>query len=81
MKLADSKLTGHDYINIGHLNLCLGERQLALENYRKSITEGGINTIEFTRIMEDDKDIIERNGVDPEDLPIIIDHILFEYDV
>lgn len=79
-KLSGSKLSGHDYINIGHLYLCLGERQEALENYRKSLSEGGISRNDFINILEDDREVIENNRVDPDDLPIIIDHILFEMD-
>lgn len=79
-KLAGSKLSGHDYINIGHMHLCLGERQEALENYRKSLSEGGISRNDFINIFEDDREVIEKYDVDPDDLPIIIDHILFEVD-
>ncbi len=77
-KLSESKLSGHDYINMGHLDLCLGDRQSALENYRKSLTEGGIDKNDFIEIIEDDRALIEKNNVDPDDLPIIIDYIFFE---
>lgn len=77
-KLSESKLSGHDYINMGHLYLCLGNRQAAIENYKKSLTEGEIDKDDFINIIEDDRGIIEKNGVDPNDLPIIIDYIFFE---
>lgn len=79
-KLENSKLTGHDYINIGHLHLCLGERDKSLEYYRKSLSEGKIDKEAFIEIIESDRKFIIKNKVDPDDLPIIIDHILFELD-
>ena len=77
-RLSGSRLSGHDLINTGHLYLCLGEREQALEYYRKSMTEGKISSEEFIEILEDDTPILSGNGVDSDDLPIIIDHLLFE---
>lgn len=79
-RLENSKLTGHDYINIGHLYLCIGERNRAIEYYRKSLSEGKIAKDDFISMIEGDSEYIIKNKVDPDDLPIIIDHILFELD-
>ena len=76
-RLENSKLTGHDYINIGHLYLCMGERDQALEYYQKSLSEGKIEKTDFIELIEGDKEYLINNKVDPDDLPIIIDHILF----
>lgn len=79
-RLESSKLTGHDYINIGHLYLCRGERDKALEYYRKSLSEGKIDSNDFIDMIEGDREHLIKNKLDPDDLPIIIDHILFELD-
>jgi tetratricopeptide (TPR) repeat protein len=79
-RLENTKLTGHDYINIGHLYLCMGERDQALEYYRKSLSEGKIEKTDFAELIEGDKEYLINNKVDPDDLPIIIDHILFMLD-
>ena len=71
-------MTGHDYINAGHLALCMGDRIRALEYYRKSIIEGKINKNDFTDIFNDDADILTANNIDPDDLPIITDYLFFD---
>lgn len=79
-RLENAKLTGHDYINIGHLYLCMGERDKALEYYRKSLSEGKIESNQFIEMLEGDSEYLVKNNVNQDDLPIIIDHILFELD-
>ncbi len=79
-KLSSVKLTGHDQINFGHLHLCMGERQSALDCYKKSIIEGNIEREDFIDIFEDDRAIITEHGIDPDDLSIIIDYIFYELD-
>lgn len=79
-RLESAKLTGHDYINIGHLYLCMSERDKALEYYRKSLSEGKIESNQFIEMLEGDSEYLIKNNVDQDDLPIIIDHMLFELD-
>ncbi|MBS0011639.1 MAG: tetratricopeptide repeat protein [Bacteroidales bacterium] len=77
-KISKGEMTGHDYINAGHLALCMGDRMRALEYYRKSIIEGKINENDFTGIFNDDAGILIANNIDPDDLPIITDYLFFD---
>ncbi len=76
-KITRDKMTGHDYINAGHLALCMGDRVTALENYKKSITEGKMDKTAFLELFNDDRDILIANNIDPDDLPIITDYLFF----
>jgi len=77
-KITRDKMTGHDYINAGHLALCMGDRVKALENYRKSIVEGKMDKTDFLELFNDDRGILIDNGIDPDDLPIITDYLFFD---
>ncbi len=77
-KISKGKMTGHDFINAGHLALCMGNRIEALENYRKSIIEGKMDKTEFLEIFNDDSDILISNNINPDDLPIITDYLFYD---
>ncbi len=70
-------LTPHDYINMGHLALCMGKRKDATEYYRKSLSGVGNDKESFIGTMKYDEELLLEHGVDPADLPIIIDYVLF----
>lgn len=76
-RLRDTKLNAHDYINMGHLALCTGKRSEAAELYRQSLSIGELNRDSFLNTMKYDEEILLRHGVDPADIPIIIDYVLF----
>jgi len=77
-KISKSKMTGHDFINAGHLALCMGERLKAIEYYRKSIVEANMDKSNFLEIFNDDIDMLVSNNIDPDDLPIITDYLFFD---
>jgi tetratricopeptide (TPR) repeat protein len=76
-RLSSEKLTAHDFINKGHLALCQGEKKEAVENYKQSIISGEISREEFMNIFTEDKHLLISNGVNPDDLPILLDYLFF----
>jgi tetratricopeptide (TPR) repeat protein len=76
-RLRVTPLTAHDYINMGHLALCMGNRKDAAELYRQSLSGNGINREAFINIMKYDEELLLKHGVDPADLPIITDYVMF----
>jgi tetratricopeptide (TPR) repeat protein len=76
-RLSAEKLTAHDFINKGHLALCQGNKKEAVDFYRQSITGGKISTEDFIRIFSGDKPLLTANGVNPDDLPILLDYLFF----
>jgi tetratricopeptide (TPR) repeat protein len=76
-RLSIEKLTAHDYINKGHLALCQGNKKEAVENYKQSIISGEISREDFLSIFSEDKTLLVSNGVNPDDLPILLDYLFF----
>ncbi len=76
-RMSGGKLTAHDLINKGHLALCRGNKKEAVEQYKKSIVRGELSKEEFLIIFNEDKPLLLSLGVDPDDLPIVTDYLLF----
>jgi tetratricopeptide (TPR) repeat protein len=76
-RLSAGKLTAHDLINRGHLALCKGSKKEAADYYKKSIATGEISRDDFMRILSDDKPLLLVNGVNPDDIPILLDYLFY----
>jgi tetratricopeptide (TPR) repeat protein len=76
-RLSSEKLTAHDYINKGHLALCLGNKKESVEYYKQSIVSGEISREDFMSIFNEDKPLLVTNGVNPDDIPILLDYLFF----
>ena len=76
-RMSTGKLNAHDYINKGHLALCQGKKKEAVDFYRLGINSGQISKEEFMTIFEDDRTLLLSLGVNPDDLPILLDYLLF----
>jgi len=76
-RLSAEKLTAHDFINKGHLALCQGNKKGAVDYYKQSIVSGEISQEDFMGIFSEDKSFLISNGVNPDDLPILLDYLFF----
>jgi tetratricopeptide (TPR) repeat protein len=76
-RLASEKLSGHDLINMGHLALCRGMKKEAIGYYRQSLTAGELTREKFMAIFTEDTPLLLELGVNKEDLPILLDYLLF----
>ncbi len=76
-RLSAGKLNAHDLVNKGHLALCDGKKKEAIDLYRKSIIGCEMTKEEFMAIFAEDKPLLLSLGVDPDDLPILLDYLLF----
>jgi tetratricopeptide (TPR) repeat protein len=76
-RLAEGKLNAHDYINRGHLFLCRGKKKEAIDYYRLSINSGELSVKQFINIFTEDQSLLVSLGVNPDDLPILLDYLLF----
>ncbi|NQU85611.1 MAG: tetratricopeptide repeat protein, partial [Mariniphaga sp.] len=77
IKLVDDTPTNHDYMNMGHVQWSLGMRKEALDYYKKSIVEGGFSNNEFLAIFEDDLHHLINQGINSEDVPIMLDQLRY----
>ncbi len=76
-RLSAEKLIPHDLINMGHLALCQGRKKEAVDLYRKSIMSGELTREQFISIYSDDWNLLIQLGVNKDDLPILLDYLLF----
>jgi tetratricopeptide (TPR) repeat protein len=76
-RLSAGKLNAHDLINKGHLALCKGKKREAIDLYRQSIISGELTKDKFISIFKDDNTLLISLGVNPDDLPILLDYLLF----
>ena len=75
-RLAETGLTPFDRINMGHLALCQGDTRKASEHYISAIAGGEMTAEAFMNIFNDDLTVLTSNGVNPDDLPIVLDFVL-----
>jgi tetratricopeptide (TPR) repeat protein len=76
-RLSAGKLNAYDNINIGHLALCRGRKREAVDRYRQSIMAGELTKEKFISVFAEDSELLVSLGVNPEDLPILLDYVLF----
>jgi tetratricopeptide (TPR) repeat protein len=76
-RLSAVKLNAHDLINMGHLSLCREKKREAIDFYRQSIVSGELSREEFMAIFAEDRPLLVSLGVNPDDLPILLDYLLF----
>jgi len=69
--------TGNDLINAGHVELCLGNKPKAMENYISAITSGGISLVQFSETLDFDKHYLIENGIAPSEIQLIKDYMRF----
>lgn len=76
-RILENKPNAHDYLNSGHVELCLGNNNKAVEYYKLSLAAAGSFNA-FNTILGDDIDELQEAGVDTKILPIIVDKILYD---
>ena len=76
-RLSARKFTAHDLINKGHLALCKGKMREAVELYRQSVNSDELTTEQFITIFNEDRELLITLGINPNDLPILLDYLLF----
>lgn len=65
----------HDYLNAGHLALCLDDKPKAIEWYKKSLGLKEISFGKFISVFSHDTPYLLQNGVDEEELPLLLDYL------
>ncbi len=69
--------SAHDFINAGHIELCLENKSKAMEFYRQSVEGDEISFARFNEILALDTEFLLMNGVNEEELPMISDYLRY----
>ncbi len=75
--LIDDEPGKHDFMNMGHVQWSLGNRKAALEFYKKSISPNSFTEKEFFEIFDEDLHHLLNQGVEKEDVPIMLDQLRY----
>ncbi|MCH7658310.1 MAG: tetratricopeptide repeat protein [Bacteroidetes bacterium] len=77
-KLFKYEANKYDYMNFGHVEWCLGKKKEAIELYVKSIQEKDNNLKLFMEAFHDDEQILIQKGIDPDEIPIMLDYLQYQ---
>lgn len=79
-QILSDKPTVHDYMNAGHVELCNGNKKMALEYYSKAV-----NLIDgfdkFEQLLDEDKKELLLAGIDPSFFPFLLDGLRYKTDL
>jgi len=76
-KLIDDEPSKHDLMNMGHVQWSLGNRKAALDFYKKSIKQTDFAEKEFLEVFEEDLSQLLKQGVNKDDVPIMLDQLRY----
>ena len=67
----------YDYVNYGHLKWAMGDRKAAINNYLQSLQDKNLTFSEFQKTMADDRKLLLKNGIDTEEIPLMMDYLRY----
>lgn len=76
-QLMDEEPSKHDLMNMGHVQWSLGNRKTALDYYKLSISKSGFSETEFMDVFEEDLPQLLLQGIDKDDVPIMLDQLRY----
>ncbi len=76
-KLVEDSPNKFDLMNMGHVQWCLGKRKIALDYYKQSINDAEMSEGEFMDAFHEDLEHLLLQGVDPDDVPIMLDQLRY----
>lgn len=76
-KLIEINPTQNDYLNMGHIVWCEGNRVDALGWYQKSVKHPDSSLKNFLESFNNDKATLVNHNVDPDDIPIMLDQLRY----
>jgi tetratricopeptide (TPR) repeat protein len=76
-RLVEDHPNKFDLMNMGHVQWCLGKRKIALDYYMQSIQDAEMSETEFIESFHEDLEHLLHQGVDAEDVPIMLDQLRY----
>lgn len=72
-----TELTIYDHILSGHIDWCLKGTKKALSEYKKGLELSENNWEQFVGLFLQDKETLKSNGIDEQEIPLMLDGIQF----
>lgn len=77
-RLIEDQANKYDFMNMGHVEWCLGNQKAAIKNYKLSVNRGDNNFKSFQQGFEEDKQYLIQNGLDPSEIPLMLDYLKYQ---
>ncbi|GAB4322269.1 MAG: tetratricopeptide repeat protein [Bacteroidales bacterium] len=68
----------YDYMTLGHIEWCMGNREAAIDNYKLSISRSDNNFKSFLTAFESDRPYLEKNGIPSDEIPLLLDWLRYQ---
>lgn len=78
--LMESEPNKYDFMNLGHVFICMNEHQKAIDCYLQSIRHKDNSMQQFMAGFNEDIQYLVKNGVESEDLTIFADYLKYVYE-
>ena len=78
LKSNESERNLSDWMNIGHIQLCLGKLHEAVQNYKKAYLMIDKDPQKFVNLFHEDNKYLIDNGLSSDNLYLICDYILYK---
>jgi tetratricopeptide (TPR) repeat protein len=65
----------NDFLNLGHVEWCMGNKTAAIQQYKNSLTVSTGDLAWFSRVMQEDSRYLIKHGIKPFDIPLMVDYI------
>ena len=77
-KIDENDRNHHDWINLGHVTWCFNDRKNTLTFYKKSLELTNYDMNSFLQTLKEDAPFLIENGVNKNEIPILLDKLRFE---
>jgi tetratricopeptide (TPR) repeat protein len=75
VKVIEKGANKHDYMNMGHIKWCMGDKKGAIENYKQSLEKSKKDFKWFAKTINIDRPHLLNNNIDPLEIPLMIDYL------
>ncbi|PTN09571.1 tetratricopeptide repeat protein [Mangrovibacterium marinum] len=76
-KLMAENPSQHDLMNMGHVQWALGNRKAALDYYKQAISKPNFTEADFMDVFAEDLPQLLKQGIDQDDVPIMLDQLRY----
>jgi tetratricopeptide (TPR) repeat protein len=76
-RLMENEANKYDFMNLGHVEWCLGNRKAALKNYKLSLSRDDNNLKLFMVGFEEDKKYLMQSGINTREINFMLDYLKY----
>ncbi len=76
-RLMENEANKYDFMNLGHVEWCMGNRKTALKNYKLSLSRDDNNMKSFMAGFEEDKKYLIQSGIDSREINFMLDYLKY----